>query len=216
MRFRPARIHTFIDYQRSEPAFCRSIDERHLDAVNGHEPIAPCGPHLLGTCCPTTIVGRIAAIVINAMQRLSLGARSHVRQKVLKAQPSVAHRDAAVTVVTVPRRIRVPASLQHSVPRRVCWRSATARVVAVRRASLRSQFVLEAAAAASLPAAQAARHNDTFTSALTPTGPISAPSAWSRSLGQHHQPPESSSRQVDECWHGPSIPHHYQKEEPAS
>ncbi len=78
--------------------------------------------HLLRSCSPATVLLCVRAIVIDTIQCTSLGALSHVQQKLsIAVPPRSAHVDTPSAVVAVDRIVRVIAAILGLTPRAVRW-----------------------------------------------------------------------------------------------
>jgi hypothetical protein len=72
--------------------------------------------HLSGTWCPTAILERVWAIIVNAVQRHSQLRLAHVGKEVLKLHPAFANRNASTPVIGEEAVVRIEAPLLHAVP----------------------------------------------------------------------------------------------------
>lgn len=83
------------------------------------------GLHLSGR--PSTIAGRVVAIIVDAINRLTLGWMFHIFQKILKAiSPSFANLNSSLSIVRVIIAERIVATVYHHDPNTVdfCFRHA--------------------------------------------------------------------------------------------
>src|SRR6266404_4704495 len=82
-------------------------------------------PILLDTSRPATVLGRVRAVVVDAVDRV-LRARlaSHVREEgFVRGQPAVTHGNPATPVVRERRIRRVKAPIAQRLPGSILWRS---------------------------------------------------------------------------------------------
>lgn len=71
---------------------------------------------LLSLCRPSTIVRRISAIVVDAINRVSVWARPHVCQEVFVRMPAFTERNATPAILMKPRALGVAASREQARP----------------------------------------------------------------------------------------------------
>lgn len=86
--------------------------EREPSSVNVQDPIVPLVVGLRQSGRPVAIVGRVWAVVVSALDRVSRRADTHIRKEGGEAlSPPIAHHDASCAVVTVLTIRRVVAAL---------------------------------------------------------------------------------------------------------
>lgn len=99
------------------------ICEAHRLSQIGNETCVSLVSHLFFLCCPPTVPIRIGlawasvwAVVIDAIERVSIRARSHIIQEIHEGAPSIRHRNTATAIVFEPRVLGIRASLHHPIP----------------------------------------------------------------------------------------------------
>lgn len=122
---------------------------------------------------PATVLGRVWAIVVDAVQRMSGWARSHVGQEQIEALPAWTNHNAAATIIRIRRISWIATPLAHLLP------SVELGMVvqAVDGQARRCLFQLEAVTAQRLPVAQVFAGHDSLCAAVAPTAPQGL--AWS-------------------------------------
>ena len=100
---------------------------------------------LISVGSPSTVVGRISAIIVNPVQSHSRRAHAHVNYKGSERfSPPLAHRNTAPSIEAILNVICLVAPHLSALPRKVCWRSSKA-VYSVRAGA--KSFLLETSAA---------------------------------------------------------------------
>jgi hypothetical protein len=129
--------------------------------------------HLLQSRCPTAIVGRVAALVVNAIKGQSGRALSHVSQKVFKTFPSFAHCNSSTAVIPVIRSVFIAAPIMHAQPcsihGAVTWIFCCVAVFVV------IAFSFEATAGARVPVTQISIGSGQFAAANASAEPMHFP-----------------------------------------
>ena len=74
-------------------------------------------PYLLFGCGPSTVLGRVRPVVVDAVNRSVCWALSHIGQEILERLPTLTHVNPTTTVKQVRMVIRVFASAFHGHPR---------------------------------------------------------------------------------------------------
>jgi hypothetical protein len=75
---------------------------------------------LLSMCSPSTVTRRIRAVVVDTVESHSKRPLAHVRQKVSKVSPRIAHEDAATAVPSVGSILRIVTAVSCVSPRAIC------------------------------------------------------------------------------------------------
>lgn len=96
------------------------LRDGHSAPIKGDSMITAPIVALLFLCRPTTVLGRVRAVVVDTIKRVPRWARPHVGVEVCKrVAPAVADLDAPPAIVSVVRMLRVQAPRFHGHPRPV-------------------------------------------------------------------------------------------------
>jgi hypothetical protein len=134
-------------------------------AVQNKEAILAGVVQLFGVGGPFAVVGRIAFIVVDSLKGVfRRGRLAHIREKVAKVLPSLAHGNASLSVVLIASAIRIAAPLKHRQPSSVNLRS--------RITVFSYKFAVVAAARFSRSVAERVTENRLFGSAFTTAKPL--------------------------------------------
>jgi len=63
------------------------------------------------------------SVIVDAINRAAGRSGTHIRTEVFECQPSGANRYAATPIATIRMAILIAASIQHSIPRSIFWRT---------------------------------------------------------------------------------------------
>lgn len=119
---------------------------------------------------PATVVRRIVAVIVNAIDGMLTGwTWTEVIVKVQKAvSPPVAHRNTAAAVIAKGGRFRVVATLKHATPARIFW----CLRQAMRDLECASRLTVQTSTRSRLTAPQASLRFHTQTPAIAATVPM--------------------------------------------
>lgn len=110
--------------------------------------------HLLALCRPATVLGAVMTIVVDAIKAAPEWTFAHIRQeRIERMKPTVAHGNAAATVIPVTWVFAIRAALLRRCPTGVGSRLG----VAMRHGVFASHFSQETAARSSVPESDIAR-----------------------------------------------------------
>lgn len=148
---------------------------------------------LFNICCPTTIVGRVRAIVVDAVDAVfGRGTRPHIGKEVLKGfAPAVADKDTSPAVSRVAGTHWIMAPVQHHAQGVVFSRLFTFSSRAVLRKPLLQLFNFETTARTCVSGYQVAGHDRYFGSAVAAAKPPRHLRSEIRSSLNHGQSPEA-------------------------
>lgn len=76
---------------------------------------------LLFPRCPPAVARFVIAVIINAIERQSIRARSHISEEIGEQSPTRTDGYTAPTPIQISGRLRIGASIEHLRPRRVSW-----------------------------------------------------------------------------------------------
>lgn len=109
--------HATMYRRRSNALLPRPLRQRLRDAVDGDPAIRSRVVVLLGVCAPCAVIGRVRAVVVQAVQRLSIWATSHVCEKgIERVTPPFAHGDASGSVPLISLRPWIVATRASATP----------------------------------------------------------------------------------------------------
>ena len=93
-----------------------------LDPFNEDKPGAPLVSLLLLSGCPARVLWSVVSIVVDAIQRVTVRTRTHVRSKLMKvSDPFIANLYTPPAVVLVLAVVRIVAAPFHALPDRIKW-----------------------------------------------------------------------------------------------
>ena len=117
-------VHDGVSRRWPDPKLLRDLEEPHAVGILasqlphfllGHL-VRPTITGLYRTTCPSAVLGRVQAIVVDPIKRASRRARGHVRDEGADVMPALAHGDSASTVSGILRELRVVAAGHHCLP----------------------------------------------------------------------------------------------------
>jgi hypothetical protein len=168
--------------------------------------ILPLVAALLRRSRPTTIQKFVALLIVNPVQRFSIGALTHIRQKRLKRMsPPLAHFNTSPTVCGERCAVRIIAALLGGHPAHV---GRIARVSSVRSADRSNAVVAKASTTGAIAAGKFMSGHGFDRSAVTDTDPFRArPIAGNRAVLalQNKQSPVAHSGPVNKLTHARPI-----------
>lgn len=130
----------------------RGLTDGHRFAVHGEHPVRSEVALLCSRRSPATVARFVRALIVDAVQRMSLRTPTHVSKKRREViSPSITHRNSATAISLVIRGSRVVAPSLHCSPSRVLARASTWTIhagLAVRTTTTPADVALQAAAAA--------------------------------------------------------------------
>lgn len=144
------------------------LRDSHGFTIERQYMVDTCVVALFGNSRPSTILRRVWAIVVNAVERMPLWTHAHVIEKILKRfTPAVANFNASVAVILEAYIVRVVTSAEHLIVR-----SPHGMIrQTVRHFQLGCKLFLQAPAAFRSTFNQMALGNGFFCTALAPTQP---------------------------------------------
>ena len=180
------RIEAVIWYAK----LTRPVRERLRDASIGSTKVIAFVVALLGACRPLTVIGRIRAVVINALNGVfRRGAQAHICIEVLEGiQPTFAHDDTASAIVRPFEALGISTSLFDVTPSIVFSRAA--HMVSGTHSG--NRFSLQATTTSRKPVCQAVGYNGDFIATVTKATPMSSMPDIARE-GKYQKPAESLS-----------------------
>src|SRR5690242_9669855 len=92
------------------------LGDRLAGAVQGDEGTGSTVASLLPWRCPAAIAGRVATVVLDAIQRPARRPLAHVGQKVREHQPPITDSNPSAAPLRVAREAFSSAALDHAVP----------------------------------------------------------------------------------------------------
>lgn len=113
----PTRRDTFSDSVSAYAGFIGPIGGGHRLTESRYADSYSCVSVLFRSRGPSAVLGRVVAVVVDAIKRTSRRARTHVCKEVLEGLPSVADSNASPSVSTKPRVRDSVASRPHGFPR---------------------------------------------------------------------------------------------------
>lgn len=152
---------------------------------------------LLAGSCPSAIVGRIAALVVNPLDCQFLRTLTHIRKEVFELVPALAYRNAATTVVMIILLLRIVAALMHVDPCRIRRTRLSRRLVAMPKQGIASTFLVQTATRLRVIAAQIPTPDNQLRAAVAATPPQHLLVGRSSAVSKHDQPAEPLVRQVN-------------------
>lgn len=202
----PATLQAKADHARSSSDVLRPFARGSGSSVERDGGVGARVLALFASCGPAAIVGRVRAVVVNALNRVIVGwPWPHIDQKSLKAvEPSSAHGDAAPAVVLEAFVARVDATLPRRRPHGVFGHGLTADFQAD---SCPKAFHAVAATTHRLTSLKVDATDRFGGTAIAPADPLTAVASAARSghvAMQHDKPSESLARQIAH-WSHPSI-----------
>lgn len=151
---------------------------------------------LLNRGGPAAVIWRVRSIVVDAIQLIPRWLRSHVCQEGGKVvAPSITHRDATTTPISIARMMRVVAARLRVAPGVVFGRSGLACFVSMLERSLASAFVSQATTTHLRPSLQVLREYQPGLSAVAAAQPESSRVRWHAM--QDGQPSESEAAKIN-------------------
>jgi hypothetical protein len=155
---------------------------------------------LLAWCCPSAVVRRVRSVVVDAIDRVSFWAWSHIGKELRKViNPLRTDRNPARAVVGIVLVVWSQASLLHSLPRAVFAGHVAVAGVAVNQSAGGATLNHAATATRRGSGLQIDGVGRGLTSAVASTKPVD-PAALVRRSTKHGQASEFSSSQVFCCW----------------
>jgi hypothetical protein len=152
--------------------------------------------------CPTAIAWFVMPVCIYAVDRMPVGARSHISRKSMEIRaPSVAHANPATAVIGIFRVVWVVATTFRCNPRMIF----PTVMLAVFREPSDSGLTQQASAATGFSPAKPHHGNDFDGAAITPTQPPGCASIRRFSRFQYQQSSEALAGQIEPSRH----PHDY-------
>lgn len=136
---------------------------------------------------PSAICRLVIAVIIDAVKRCVGRALAHVRKKILKLPPALAHVNPTSAIISKTRMFRVGASLIHIDPNCILTRNCPLSRMPVRGEGFRNAVSLEASAAKSGSKAQFLGVDHFFGSACTTASPIRFPQVRATYLFDYDQ-----------------------------
>ena len=117
----PALRQTDAEGRNWDAQFCRPLAEQLRASMKGQATVLAGIAGLLLHGGPTTVVGAVGAVIVDAVQRVQRrGSRTHVGQKGLKTvTPAVAHHNAAGTVAVIEAASWIATPLDGVAPRAI-------------------------------------------------------------------------------------------------
>lgn len=116
-RQRPAPMEALPERHRSNSDFSSPVSGDHSSAFELNMPILARVSSLLSFRRPPTILWLIVAVIINAVNRKTFGARPHVGvEGGERISPSFTNCNSSVSIIFIGRIIGIFASLNHSYP----------------------------------------------------------------------------------------------------
>ena len=152
---------------------------------------------LLRSCSPSAISGRIAALIVDAVNAAVWRSLTHVGKKVLKFVPALAYRDASPAVIFIGFRVRVIATGEHAGPRHEGRRALTASVPVFKIIA----FIKKAATRFRIAVLQAVATNDSPIPAIAGAKPIRLPTSASVREFKNGQATMLLARNINEFGH---------------